>query len=261
MKTTDNKNLPPSVWLGFPIVSLLIMWLTPLLGYRRWAAYMTGEYGFIESATFVLLLPVIVLSAILIRRFLVFPGLSRGTALIMAGVMLFCCLAAIYFAGEEINWGQIWLKWETPENWAAINYQEETSLHNIEGLSILNNFPRLMMLIFTIAGGIIIPLVLVRWRNIPGAARKLWYYLFPTWRMIPVALLAATISIPGKIFGKGHSENLLPSDYTYPYMAFAANAGEMKEYAFALVMLVYVLGVFLLVGSSTEEQGRAEKRD
>jgi hypothetical protein len=38
-------------------------------------------------------------------------------------------------------------------------------------------------------------------------------------------------------------------------MAFAANAGEMKEYAFALVMLVYVLGVWIIVGRSREEQG------
>jgi len=255
MKTTNNKDLPPSVWLGFPIASLLIMWLTPLLGFYRWEMLMTGEYGFIESATFIFLLPVIILSAILVHRFLLFSGLTRTTALIMAGVMLFCCLAAVYFAGEEINWGQIWFKWETPEEWSEINYQQETSLHNIEGLSILNNFPRLMMLVFTVVGGIIIPLALIRWRRTPGADRKLWYYLFPTWRIIPIALIAATISIPNKLYGKGYGANLLPDDYTYPYMAFAANAGEMKEYAFALVMLVYVLGVFLLV---REFKNRAE---
>ncbi len=247
MKITDNKELPPIVWLGFPLVSLLIFWLTPLLGYFRWNALMTGEYGYVESATFVFLVPAIVLAGILAVRFHHFPPLPRRSALIMAGVMLASFFAALYFAGEEINWGQIWFHWKTPEEWASLNYQQETSLHNLEGWSILNNFPRLMMLIFTIIGGIIMPLVLIRWRRNPGAERKIWYYLFPSWRLIPVALLAATISIPGKFYPKNFGENLLPSGYTYPYMAFAANAGEMKEYAFALVILLYLLGVYLLV--------------
>lgn len=249
MKTINDKGkeLPVIVWLGFPVVSLLIMWLTPLLGYRGWSILMTGEYGFVESATFVFLLPVIVLSAILSHRFLRFTGLPRWAALTMAVVMIFCCLAAFYFAGEEINWGQIWFRWATPEKWAEINYQQETSIHNIDGLSILNNFPRLMLLMFSIIVGIIIPLILIRWRKTPAADGKLWYYLFPGWRMIPMALVAATISIPGKFYPKGYAEHLLPSGYTYPYMAFAANSGEMKEYAFALVMLLYVLGIFLLV--------------
>ena len=69
MKATDNKELPLIVWLGFPVVSLLIFWLTPLLGYFRWNALMTGEYGYVESGTFVLLLPAIVLAAILAGRF------------------------------------------------------------------------------------------------------------------------------------------------------------------------------------------------
>lgn len=249
MRTTNDTNmeLPPVVWLAFPVVSILIFWLTPLLGYPRWKALMTGEYGFVESATFVLLLPVIVLAGILAARFLRFPLLPRRSALIMAAVMLASFFAALYFAGEEINWGQIWFRWETPEEWAAINYQRETSFHNIEGMSILNNIPRFLMLSATIIGGILLPLLLVRWRRKPGVDRKIWYYLIPSWRIIPVSLIAACVSIPGKFFGKGHDENLIPADYTYSYMAFVSNSGEMKEYGFALVMLLYVLGVYLLV--------------
>lgn len=47
----------------------------------------------------------------------------------------------IFIAGEEISWGQRILDITTPENLAAINTQEETTLHNI---NVLNPFQYLM---------------------------------------------------------------------------------------------------------------------
>ncbi len=248
MKTTDNhrKELPPILWLGFPIASLLIFWLTPLLGCQWWQLLMTGEHGFVENGTFVFLLPAIVLGAVLAKRFLRFPLLSSRSARIMAAAMLAFAACAFYFAGEEIDWGQVWFHWKTPEQWAAVNYQQETSLHNIEGLSILNNIPRFLLLIITIVGGIILPL-LPTFRRRPGEEGKLRYYLIPSWRIIPAAVIAACISLPHKAFEKGYEKIHLPSDYSFSYMAFAANSGEMKEYGFALVMLLYVVGMYILV--------------
>ena len=39
---------------------------------------------------------------------------------------------------EELNWGQTLLAFETPPAWAAINHQQETSLHNLLNMQALN---------------------------------------------------------------------------------------------------------------------------
>lgn len=38
---------------------------------------------------------------------------------------------SVFIAGEEISWGQRLVGWSTPEQFAAINKQGETSIHNI----------------------------------------------------------------------------------------------------------------------------------
>jgi hypothetical protein len=63
-----------------------------------------------------------------------------------------CC---IYVAGEEISWGQHIMEWSTPEYWATVNDQGETNLHNTS--SWFDQKPRLLLLIGTIVGGLIIP--------------------------------------------------------------------------------------------------------
>ena len=45
----------------------------------------------------------------------------------------FCFLfvLSLVFAMEEISWGQRIFGWKTPKVWAAINYQNETNIHNL----------------------------------------------------------------------------------------------------------------------------------
>jgi len=50
----------------------------------------------------------------------------------------------IFFAGEEISWGQRMFSLATPESLKAINKQDEITLHNIEG--VLGVFNLVMML-------------------------------------------------------------------------------------------------------------------
>ena len=38
---------------------------------------------------------------------------------------------------EELSWGQMLFKWETPNQLALINSQGETTLHNIYGINTL----------------------------------------------------------------------------------------------------------------------------
>lgn len=64
-------------------------------------------------------------------------------------------LAAIYVTGEEISWGQHVFQWATPENWSAINDQNETNLHNTS--TWLDQKPRILLEVGVVVGGIIIP--------------------------------------------------------------------------------------------------------
>ena len=80
LKPETSGDLHPSLWLGLPAASLLMVWLTPLLGYARWKALMMDESGLIENATFALLVPAIVLC------FVIFRGrrrLPRGVGVLM----------------------------------------------------------------------------------------------------------------------------------------------------------------------------------
>lgn len=57
------------------------------------------------------------------RRRAQFGWLAPGTVGMIA-------LASVFFAGEEVSWGQTYFGWETPPEYKAISY--ETNLHNVE---------------------------------------------------------------------------------------------------------------------------------
>jgi len=228
------RDLHPILWLGLPVGSLALVWLTPLLGYARWKAFMLGEFGFIETATVAFLIPPIILGVLVFLKRRRLPGGVGWLMLLMAA-------AALYFAGEEASWGQHWLGFRTPESLADANRQEEFNLHNIYGLGILNEFPRLVMTLACI-GAAVLPLVLHRRLTRPEARRGLWYWLIPTWRLVPIAAISVCSTLPEK-FVKKVLDLDLPQDH-YAYMALVARAGEFKEYCFAIVIFLYALSVF-----------------
>ncbi|MFT5105627.1 MAG: hypothetical protein ACI9UA_001248 [Pseudoalteromonas tetraodonis] len=57
---------------------------------------------------------------------------NKKVALFFLGMGLFF----IVCAGEEISWGQRVFGWETPENYAKMNEQGETNLHNLKTLPV-----------------------------------------------------------------------------------------------------------------------------
>jgi glucan phosphoethanolaminetransferase (alkaline phosphatase superfamily) len=69
--------------------------------------------------------------------------------------MLLCTAGAVYFAGEEASWGQWYFGWETPEEFARLNRQGETNLHNTS--EALNYYPKLLSGLFVVLVGWLIP--------------------------------------------------------------------------------------------------------
>ena len=79
------------------------------------------DRGVFEWATAICLLAVCVLAYKIMRKI---TGLQRY---LFAGLGL----ASFVICGEELSWGQWIFGWETPEDLAEINLQDETNLHNL----------------------------------------------------------------------------------------------------------------------------------
>lgn len=97
------------------------------------------EDGVFESATAVIALAAgIVFVCLAVRRL---PVRQRITYGLLAA-------AFVFFAMEEISWGQRLIGWQTPEAWKSANIQHETNLHNLlsEYLFVPVNFFALLIL-------------------------------------------------------------------------------------------------------------------
>jgi len=252
------RDLSPWTYLGGPIVSLLICWVTPLLGYELWHPIMGHhEMSFLEIATVVMLLPASVIGVVLFVRFLRGKTLPHKQARTIAIVMLVAALGALYFGGEEMSWGQSYLKWNTPDSWENINKQGETNIHNlqldqygpwiswIDG--IVNNAPRQVLLVISILG-VVLPVATYRWRRRPDARKSIWYWLLPTLPLVPICFLAATSTLPeklAKLLRDVYGPEYWPNHDTYVRMAFIAPGGELKEYCYGMVILFYFISLLI----------------
>jgi len=248
-------ELPRWLWLYLPVLSVVVYWLSPLMGYERWRLVMVSEQGLLENATVLFLLPAIVLSVLVFRR-------RRELPRFVGVWMLLCGLGAFYFGAEELSWGQVWLGLETPEAIHELSVStkadESFALHNLDwwGRPLLNQAPRLSLTVACLVGGVILPLVLRGRRQRPETVRKPWYWIVPTLPLMPASVLAVFSTVPGKILGLVGR----PPAGSYASMAFVESSGELKEYAFALVLMLYVLSVYRrLQGRGGRDLKRDEK--
>lgn len=234
-------DLPAWIWIGVPLAIVLLRILSPLLGYERWVTFMSGEFAVVELLTVGLLVPGVALAVVIVRQGACLPRPAR-VAMALGG------LSVLYFLGEEISWGQHYLGYATPASVAELNYQGEFNLHNLNlKVDIFDNIPRQVMLMATIIGGVILPLV---WREKlarPGAHRSIEYWLVPNYRLVPIAALAALSNVPEKLMRKNDSAPA--ADESYLWMVFVHDIGETKEIAFAGVMTLYLLSVFMRIKS------------
>ncbi len=204
-------------------VAVAVMPLIARLGAPDTDRVFYGEFGLLENLTVLFLLIGVVAGA----RILAMDGATaRGP--LKAWVLLIVA-GAIYFAGEEISWGQHFFGWSTPEGWARINEQAETNLHNTS--SLFNQLPRTLLTAAALLGGVVAPLW-IRARGAPPAGLPSW--LWPTLTCLPAALLAVTISWPGKLLKAAG----LGSDQ------LDIGPGETKEALLGLFIMLYLLSLF-----------------
>ncbi len=187
------------------------------------------ELGIIENLT------VIFLIAALIS--LVIYGVKNfGSMAPMDKALLFVLiLGSIYFAGEELSWGQHLFGLSTPEQMRELNYQNEMNLHNTKGFvgDLLDKIPRNILTLGIAIGGIIMPFCL---RKIPA-----WIRRYVTGKdVVFVSVLAVFISVPAKLLKAGGHHHVKAATETKFYEA-RFDGGEMKEMYIALFILLFTL--------------------
>ncbi len=237
------RNVHWMIWLGLPVATLILKFVLPLFGYDVWNMIWIGghdgEWGFVENGTVAILLPAVVLAAMVFVR-------RKEIPKTVAVLILLLGFGALFFAGEEVSWGQQWFRWDTPEWVKDVNRQEETNIHNTLGKyggNIFNNVPR-AILNFGMFFAIVFPLAvsMLHKKSLkPPAGQKLkgfiadvgdrkriWYWLLPTYHLALPALMALLLRLPEK-FKEAIWDQLPPVDsYTSMSLLLGKGAGEVK---------------------------------
>lgn len=142
------------------------------------------------------------------------------------GWLTLAILGCFYVVGEELSWGQWVFHWQTPAEWAALNDQGETNLHNTSAW--LDQKPRLILELGIIFGGLVFP-VLRRFR--PGLLPQKFAAIYPVDRLCFVAFLAEFAKWGDAFFKNNFHQQLFE------------RASEVQELYFFLFVLLYLLSL------------------
>lgn len=225
MKKYYLTDLPKWLWLWLPIMVALFPYVMRIVNVES-DQYVYGELGIIENVTFIFLLIAIVLGIMSIAKIKAFKFR------VFRAWLTLLVLGCIYYAGEEISWGQHWIGWATPESWMSINDQGETNLHNTSAL--LDQVPRMLLTIAAVVGGVLIPSYCLM-RDIKLSASSFYAWLWPTYVNIPTCLLAVLVSLHEKIYKL--------FDTTVPHL-LDIRAGETKECLLAMFLFMYIASFY-----------------
>ena len=224
--TAGSREVPIWAWLWLPpgVVAFALGWR--IIDEPSYRLLFENEVGPIENGTALLLLPGIVAGIRIWRRRGGLPKRWLGLWFALVG------LGCIYFAGEEISWGQSLFHWQTPEILKEVNDQDETNLHNIS--SWFDQKPRLALELWVLVGGILFHV----WsrlteRTFPSAHWAHWFW--PVRQVVPVSVLALIVMLPKRI---------LENFGALPPPPFDLRETELQEYLFAIFLSLYLWSVF-----------------
>ncbi len=225
MQNSYPEDLPKWLWLWLPIVVALFPYVMRVIDVKT-DSYVFGEQGIIENYTFVVLFIAIIVGvlSILKMKSFEFPFFKFWLSLLVLG--------CVYYAGEEVSWGQHWFGWVTPEGWMDVNDQGETNLHNTSAL--LDQVPRMLLTIAAVVGGVMIPVYLMIKEKVFSAG-EFFAWLWPSYVNIPTCLLAVLVSLHEKVYKL--------FDTTVPNI-LDIRAGETKECLLAMFLFMYIASFY-----------------
>jgi len=220
-----GDRLPTWLWLWFPPALVLVIIPIKILAPDFYAARIDGELGLIELATPLISIAGAVVGLLLLRMASRLP--TRGLRI----WMLLTTLGCVYFAGEELSWGQHLFGWGTPAYLETVNDQQETNLHNIS--SWFDQKPRLLLELWVLVGGLVWPSYHLIRRSVLTRADGPAYWFWPTAECLPTAFLAIIVRLPERI----------KSIFEIEQLPLELRFSEPQEYYFALFLLIYLASV------------------
>jgi hypothetical protein len=226
----------PRWWLPCAIVPLLLLaavMAADLAGgaIRYWM--LESRVGIVESATGAMALAAGAIALVVFFH----PGI-RGDRAVRAWLLAFV-VAMVYFAGEDLNWGQYYFGWQSPDYFLLNNKEKETNLHNISAW--FNQKPRLVVELWLLVACIAVPLGWQLPRRL--TARVVPAMLWPDGRLVLIAALGLLMLATDWLAKRG----LIP--YTLRW-------SEVEEIFFAYGWLIYTVMLFELVRSRTRQASR-----
>ncbi|MAH05618.1 MAG: hypothetical protein CL561_08665 [Alphaproteobacteria bacterium] len=180
--------LSPVLTLWLPLFFVIMQFVIEVILPHDIAARSYDENGFLEITH-----TLIIFIALIFAGLSIAPTFKIGTAFLKFWIAC-AFLGCLYITGEEISWGQHIFGWSAGENWAQINDQQETNLHNTS--SWLDQKPRLLVEIGIVVGGLIIP-ALIKWA--PDKLPKQFWFIYPNKNYALTAAIFLTIKLTDRI--------------------------------------------------------------
>lgn len=201
------------------------------------------EYGFIESITNVFLF-----IALIYGMYLSWTTRNRYQQI----WFILISLGTFYFLGEEISWGQHYLKFQTPEVLQEVNKQAELNLHNLTGTyeRLFSKIPRQMLSIASVVGGLLFPLIFMK-KKIDFPRKSINHWIWPSYTCGITALFANIVALPDKF-----ANNIFHFDL-HPLLQI--NYNETKEAFLSLFILLYCVGFSSYISQFHEKPAAGEK--
>jgi len=219
--TTEDllPRVPRAVVIGLSL-ALAVWVLLIALGLTRfqpWATALTAENGVLATLTVVAYL-----AAGLTMLRLALPSASSGGP--RRRWLLLLGASFLFIAAEETDWGQTYLKYDTPETIRRSSTQGQVSVHNLKlPLAPEARWANHASWLLTVLGGIALPVLL---RFGPCARRRLWRWQTPLPPWISQAWLCVGALIPRDVFLLG----MLPRGNV---------PSELREFSLAVAVWAY----------------------
>ena len=197
------------------------------------------EHQAVELITFVCSALAGLLLLVSFRRLWRSPAAGEGMAERRGAAMIvgLIALATIFFAGEEISWGQSYFGWKSPES--IKDHVPETNLHNIRGLPFsINSLGSLFLIIMFI----VLP-ILWRWSTSRASNAKTARCLPISWEPAMAegaVVFSMAVAFCWKFF-KDIYKRVPEAEQTTFYVEFVEQINEQKEMLVAVTILMYAL--------------------